>query len=497
MRVLLINTPMSFTDTIYEHAEPLGVLYLGSYLLEKGYDVKIEDYSVDRYDKNKLRQLINTFLPEIIGISFMSASYDSAKTLINDIRSIKSDAFIVVGGYHATAMPALTLKDMNVDVAVTGEGEITFCELVEVINSKGNLESVKGIYYRIGENIFHTLERELLRNLNELPIPKRELLPESKYPRFNIISSRGCPFHCIYCDKSISKDNIRFRSPENLIEEIKFNIKKFGNKPIFFADDHFFMNKTRLFKFFDLLEQESINLEWEAQSRVDSVSPEILLRAKKAGCFQIMYGIETGDPDELQFINKQSTLEQAENAIKLGKDAGITVRANFMLGFPISGYSNIIRTIKFAKRIMPDLVRFFIVKPFPNTRLWEYCVEQKLIPQNLNWNSFSMRKFGIEICKLSDKELEECVGVAYLYLLKKRVKEELTKNFITQTRIFLKELRKTKRVKYAVLISFPSTINLLSELWLLIQEKQSLDKIQYLRRINALEKSLDHRENLK
>ncbi len=493
MRVLLINTPMSLTDTVYEYAEPLGVLYIGSYLSERGHDVRIKDYSVDRYDKTKLRELINNFSPEIVGISFMSASYNSANVLINNIRGIKPDIPIVVGGYHATAMPELTLKDMNVDVVVRGEGEITFWELAEVIDSKDRLESVKGISYRGGESIVHTPDRELVENLNELPPPKRELLHESKYPRFNIISSRGCPFHCIYCDRSISKGKIRFRSPENLIDEIKSNIKKFGNRPILFVDDHFFINKRRLFKFFDLLEKGNISIKWVCQSRVDSVSPEVLHRAKKAGCIQIMYGVETGDPDELEYINKQTTLEQAENAINWTKKAGITARANFMLGFPISGRSNIENTIRFAKKIMPDLVRFFIVKPFPNTTLWDRCIEQEVIPdiENVDWRSFSMREFGIRICKLSDKELTEYVGTAYLHLLKDRVRDELTKNFIKHLILFFREFGKTKKVTYSLIISFPSSINLFSELWFLIKHMPFFGKFRYLKRIYVMEKNLN------
>lgn len=492
MRVLLINTPMSLIDTVYEYAEPLGVLYIGSYLLGGGHDVIIEDYSVDRYDNTKLRELINNFLPEIVGISFMSASYNSANVLINNIRGIKPDITIVVGGYHATAMPELTLKDMDIDVVVRGEGEITFWELVEAIESKDRLESVKGISYKRGENIFHTPDRELIESLDGLPTPKRELLHESKYPRFNIISSRGCPFHCIYCDRSIPKGKIRFRSPENLIEEIKSNIKKFGNKPILFVDDHFFINKKRLFKFFDLLENEDISIKWVCQSRSDAVDPEILRRAKQAGCIQIMYGIETGDSDELEYINKQTTLEQAENAINWTKEAGITARANFMLGFPISGRSNIENTIRFAKKIMPDLVRFFIVKPFPNTTLWDRCVEQKLIPdlENVDWGSFSMREFGIQICRLSDKELNDYVGMAYIHILKDRVKDELTKNFIKRSILFLKEFSKTRKFTYSVIISFPSSVNLFSELWFLIKNKSFFDKWGYLKRIYRMEKNL-------
>jgi radical SAM superfamily enzyme YgiQ (UPF0313 family) len=203
-----------------------------------------------------------------------------------------------------------------------------------------------------------------------------------------------------------------------------------------------------------------------------------------------MYGIETGDPDELEYINKDATLLQAEKAMQWTKEAGIVARANFMLGFPISDRPNIERTIRFAKKIMPDLVRFFIVKPFPNTTLWDHCVKLKLIPEIIKWESFSMREFGIEICKLSDRELSRYVGAAYMFLLNDEVKRELTWNLLRNTAMFLREFLKTRKVAYSIIISFPRSVNLFSELWFLVQEKPLVAKASYLRNIYQLSKRI-------
>lgn len=470
---------------------PLGVAYIASVLRNNGHNLKIIDYEVERFSENALMELVRDFSPSLIGVSCRTASYNSAKKIIKFIKERMPDIFVAIGGHHATAFSENSILDTGCDAVVRGEGENTMRELVSSLSYKSDLSAINGLSYKEGGVIKHNPEKNLIENLDELPFPAWDLLPLKKYIVNSIITSRGCPFSCVYCDKAISTREVRFRSAGSVYKEIVALNKLSPGRLFYFVDDFFFLNGGRVKEIFKLIGESDFKINWRCQSRVSPLDLELLPEAKKAGCEQIIFGIETGDPTELIFINKKSTLEDVEKAVFVTKKAGISVRANFMLGFPISTHETVRNTIRFAAKLPIDICRFFIVVPFPNTVLWDYVVKHDLIEaKDIDWASFDLYTTNYKVPALSRYDLQCYSGAAYIHVLKKSILREIFisgfMNFVTLLRLIIR----TKRIRGNLSKSFPSIFNLIIELYFLTKNKSFLYKIGFLSRIISIDINL-------
>ncbi len=489
MRVLLANMPVKFNKR--ENLEPpLGILYLGTMLEQNGHKVFLKDYEIEDFSKEELIRFIKKEDIKLVGVSFRTASYMSARTFVNGLAEIRNRIFIVAGGHHATAFPKRAILDLLCDVVVRGEGEYTIIELVNALQNDKTLSDIKGITYRNREEIIDNEDRPPIVNLDELPLPARNLLSYDSYTVSTIITSRGCPFKCIYCDKGVSTRQVKFRSPENIYSEIVEISKNYNEKKIYFVDDHFFLAKVRLNKVFDLIEKNNLRFNWICQARADEVDFEMLKRAKKLGCELIMYGVESGDPEELKYMNKETTVEQARTALLLTKKAGIRVRANFMLGFPISTHKTIRNTIRFAKSVPLEVVRFFSVTPLPNTELWDRVYGKDIDLGEIDWNKFDFYTPNYSTSELSREDILNYVGVAYIHTLTKKSLIELSFTFLPRFIRFLYLVFKKRRVRGNISMAFPSTVNLFLDLKLIVPPGSLYKKIQFLVNILRLKNKL-------
>jgi len=491
MNTLFINTPVAFN--VKQNLEPpLGIAYIAAVLRKNGHNVKIVDFEVEKYSQEILTRILNNFRPRLIGISCRTASYNSAKQLVGLIKKIDTNIFVVLGGHHVTAFPEGSILDTGCDAVVRGEGEMTMKEMVAALSKNSDLNSIKGLSYRDNSAIHHNHSRELIQNLDILPFPARDLLPITKYAVNSIITSRGCPFSCIYCDKSISTQNVRCRSSKNVYEEISSLHRAWSDKLIYFVDDFFFLNRRRISELFDLLKNNKHKIYWHCQSRVSSLDLALLPRAKECGCKLIIFGIETGDPKELEFIEKGHILKDVEKTVKATKDAGIEVRANFMLGFPISTHETIRNTIRFAAKLPLNVCRFFVVVPFPNTKLWDYVIKHNLIDyKNIDWATFDMYSTSYKVPGISQYELHCYAGAAYLHILKYSIiKETLLHGFGNITKLFMLII-KTKRIRGNISRTFPALANFIIELHFHTKRDKFLNKLGYLLKIVVLEKGLN------
>jgi len=312
-----------------------------------------------------------------------------------------------------------------------------------------------------------------------------------KYVVNSIITSRGCPFECIYCDKAISSRKIKFRSAENTFAEIEYVEKNYKKDFIYFIDDHFMLNKKRIYKIFEMIANSNLsNFQWVCQSRVDAIEIDLLNKAKQMGCKEIMFGIETGDEKELVFINKKTTLKQAHKAVALTHQAGINIRGNFMIGFPISTHESVMNTIRFADSLPIDIFRFFIVSPLPNTKLWEYLLKDNKENLNFSWHNVHFYSPVIKSGELSREDIRVYIGVAYLYILKSRVGKEIF-SLAALGNMFriLKSMLRRRRIRgNNVSLYFPFTETLLLEFWMLIKDQPVLDRFRYIRQVMLKEK---------
>lgn len=351
----------------------VGVGYLASVLLENGHEVEIVDMRVNR-SRIQLYRKISDFRPDYVGITSLSNQFDIAYDLVDEIKD-KFGVPIVFGGFHVSVMHEKVLQDTKSDYGVFGEGEYTLLELVNGIDPS----KIKGLIWRKDSEIITNPPREFNRDLDSLPFPAFEKFPLKKYldKKIPIATSRGCPYHCIYCGNKLSMGrNFRPRSPENVVSEMEYWYQK-GYRYIEFNDDCFNFDMQRAERICDLLIENNMDLKWDIRNgiRVDRVSRTLLQKMKAAGCFFVGLGIESANSDTLKRVKKGITLKQAERAVKLCREVGLDIDAFFIVGLPGDNYDSFKKTLSFAQSL--DLkrgseARFFNLIPFPGSQLYEW-----------------------------------------------------------------------------------------------------------------------------
>jgi len=436
-RILLINP--RFQKIIYsplpdriEQARgrypPLGIAYLAGMLLKHKYNIQIFDSDVEKRWISGLISKLESFKPNIVGITTNSFTFLQAKIVAQIVRKILPEAVILIGGPHVSIYPTEILSNNEFDIAVIGEGEYTIIELVDKLETNSDVDSVKGIAYRKNGKIYKTDSRPLIENLDELPFPARSLLPNKKYfyplgkrkPFTTVITSRGCPFNCIFCLRASGLHfgrKYRIRSPSNIIEELEELINQFNIKEIFFYDDVFTLNQSRIKKLCKEIINHKLDISWNCRTRVDTISLKLLRIMKKAGCEKIHYGIESGDARILMNLKKNITISQIRNAFSWTKLNEIETFAYIMLGAPGETSISIRRTMQLIKDINPTYIGFFITTLFPGTDLYSYALRHGLLSHDV-WKDFTLGKIKRQPLlyleeTFNEKELREILNRCY------------------------------------------------------------------------------------
>ena len=384
--------------------------------------------------------------PDVI---FMETTTPSILADYESLKALKevTGAIIIVGGPHATYFHKEVFEQCKaIDVVIKHEFDT---KIAGVIDNIKNLESVEGITYRDGETIIDNKKGSVKSNLDDIPFPDRETIPwqwyleawYSKQPFMNFMSSRGCPYHCAFClwPQSMYGHKQRFRSLDNVFEELNFMVKTYGVKEINIDDGTFTTNKKRVIEFCQRLRQENIKLVWTCNGRVDNIDDEMLAEMKASGCKMIRLGVESGSQDVLNKIRKGLTLEKIENGVKKVKKHGIQALGGFMFGFPYDSRKSIEATISFAKKISPDQVQFSICMPYPGTSLYEYIINNNLLLAR-EFKEFDMTCGPI--AKTIDMEREELKSI-----LSRAYKEFYFRpQFVIQTFKHLRDIDEIKRI---------------------------------------------------
>jgi len=380
-------------------SHPLGLLYVAAVLEKQGHRVKVYDIPpFTRLDVPKMMKLDN---PDAIGLTCTTPQVIRVLETARDIKRVVSHVPVIIGGVHPTVLPESLLSEEAVDHVVIGEGEITSVELFETLEREERPVNVKGIGYKkdYGKMVINT-RRDLIQDLDEIPFPARHLLPDWHFTNlkirgfwFNrgatIMSSRGCPFSCIFCSSHIMFGRkVRKRSPENVVQEIEHLVEKFKIDGLWFADDTFTLNKRWVFLFCDMLKRSGIDIRWGCQGRVDTVTKELLRAMKKVGCVQVDYGVESGSPKVLKAIKKGITPEQAKRAFKIAKEVGLRSMASFMVGNPEETLEDIDMTLRLAEEIDSDFTEFYYSTPYPGTELYEMAKKNEWIDLSLNYDKW-------------------------------------------------------------------------------------------------------------
>lgn len=407
MQLTLINPPItpqerygsSIGASGGRHA-PLGICYLAAFLEKNGIDVEIIDAEAEGLEYSNIISRIKKFKSDVVGITSTTVAFHRALELANKIKEYNSDIPIIIGGPHVTALPEYTISFDCFDVGVLREGEITTLELLKALDQGTDLKNIDGIVYKDSKKIAHfTKLREYIPDLDILPFPARHLLKDIKLylpqpmnyrntPVVSIITSRGCPNRCTFCDRNVFGQRYREHSAEYVVAEIEHLIATYKIKEIVFVDDTFTINKKRVEKIMELMEERGISLDWTCMARVNTVTKSLLKKMKKSGCWHISYGIESGNQETLDLIKKGITLEQVKNAIKWSAHEGIRTKGYFIIGNPKDSLEIINETIDFAKSLPLTDVVVTINTPIPNTESFETASQYGKLDTH-DWSKFS------------------------------------------------------------------------------------------------------------
>jgi len=465
MRILLIHPPAeniittnlpSFVEEERGFYPPLGLMYIAAYLEKHtNHEIKILDTQVEEISYRNLGSKVKKFNPDIVGIQAMTFTFVDSILTAKIVKKVNDNIKIVLGGPHATIYPEDTLSIPEVDYVVLDEGEITFTNLIQNIKNKKKLKKIKGLVFKDKGKIINTGQRGFIKDLNSLPFPARHLTPYKKYfsliakrsPITTMMTSRGCPFKCLFCYRPHLGKVFRYRSPKNVVDEMEKCVNM-GIHEIFIYDDTFTVNKQRVIDICNEIVRRRLDIGWDIRARVDTVDKKLLSKMKEAGCERIHYGVESASPRILKILRKGIALDQVRKVFKWTKELGINVLAYFMIGSPTETRKEIEKSIEFAKEIDADFVHFSVTTPFPSTDLYFMGIKQGIFTDF--WKEFSKNptkdfqpRFWEEV--LSREELVELLNLAYKsfylrpsYIFKKFLKIRSFKDFKRKTKAGLK-----------------------------------------------------------
>ena len=407
MKVMLIAAPGKETiksDLIHLiHEErgvnpPIGLLYVATSIKRNSnHNVRILDAAVDKLTLKEIGVQIKEFAPDIIGMTVSTFSLLECIEIARLAKDIDPHMKIIVGGIHVYIYPRETIELGCFDYGLLGEAENSVIQLLNKLETNENPSCIKGLVYKENGNTKFTGPPELLTDLDSIPFPDRTLLPYKRYnsiiakanPVTIMITSRGCPCKCVFCDRPHLGKIFRVRSADNVVDEFD-ECYRLGIREILVYDDTFTINKQRVIDICRKIIERNIKVHWGIRARVDTVDEEMLELLKKAGCVRVNYGVESGDPEVLRGLKKGITLEQAEKAFALTKKHGMDALAYFMIGCPGDTIETIETTLRFAKKLDPAYCHFTILMPFPSTKVYTDALERGFIKKDV-WKDFAKK----------------------------------------------------------------------------------------------------------
>lgn len=395
-------------DMVVTAWPPLGMLYIAEILLANGIEVSILDQAARKFSMKQTLDWVKKENPDIVGFSVLSSSAREAPLLAEYVKRENPNATIVFGNYHATFNAERMLKKYpSVDVIVRGEGEHTSLELTKCLAKNGNLEDIRGITLRKNGKIISTPDRPLIKDVDSLPFPNRDLVGAEYSSRIygvrvaskkftTIVSSRGCPFQCTFCGcRKFARGLWRPRTVENIVEELQM-LNSMGYEQFLFVDDNFTLNIKRVVEFCRRLRKEKLDVEWFCDSRVDNCKYDMLREMVKAGCRIVYFGIESANQRILNYYRKGITPEESEKAVKNARKAGMDVIVgSFIIGAPDETPQEIENTLKFVNKLDIDVPQLNILGCFTGTDMWTDLVNKGYINEEQYWET------GVYVAKVS------------------------------------------------------------------------------------------------
>jgi len=402
MNILLVDPPMNRSELYSEwdlsdvksSSPPIGLLSIAAYARARGHKVSFE---MDE--------------PEVVAITAMTIQIEKAAFIAEQIKLFHPNALTVIGGSHVTACPEETLRRYpQFDFGVVGEGEIVFDELLNALSKQGDFRTIQGLVFKDGPDICVNPRRAYIEDLDSLPYPAYDLLPDlmsyklspfgTKSRRsIGLVTSRGCPGQCTFCDRGVFGRRFRCHSAwyiYRLMRTLDDGRQGYGVKDFLFYDDLFVANRQRLKEFCELI--EPFNYTWSCCARADFIDKEMLPMMKRAGCHLIEYGIESGNDEVLRLMKKNTTKKRVYETIEATHEAGIQSKGNFIFGAPGETLRSLENSINFACALPLDYFQHTFFSPLPGSEVWDSASDYgDFIPDWGRCNTFSINfiPFGL------------------------------------------------------------------------------------------------------
>lgn len=381
--------------------QPLGAGYIAAYLETSGLSAAILDNSVELLGPAEFKTRVAACAPLAVGFTVCSSSHNTALRLAALVKETDPTIKVILGGVHPSAIPEKLLQDRNVDFIVRGEGEETSRELLLALRAGEVPEHVRGLAFLHDGKMLLTEARPPIEDIDALPFPAHHLMPMGKYglpasrrltlkPAAAVITSRGCPYSCRFCShNSVFSGRVRFRSPANVMAEIRRLTQDHGVGELLFWDDSFLLDRGRALELCRLLEESGLGLTWSCSSRVDHITPELAAAMYRAGCRMVLFGVESGSEKVLRSINKNTRLEQIRGAVAACRDAGLLSFCSFVLGTPEETEETANQTRRFVLDLDPDFAIFCIFTPLPGSYFFEqYRAAGRLDLDAIDWDRY-------------------------------------------------------------------------------------------------------------
>jgi radical SAM superfamily enzyme YgiQ (UPF0313 family) len=370
MKSVLVQPP---GNSLFQ-VPPLGLGYLAAVLKQRGFEVEVFDLNVE---SSALDEFLSVERPSVVGVSCGIGNARQAFEVVWKVKACFPGCFVVLGGPYPSIMgERLLVRHSDVDAAVIGEGEATIVEFFERFQKGQGLIDVDGLVFRARDKVRQNPLRAPVEPLDGLPFPARENLPMRLYDENAgvMFTSRGCPYQCVFCSRSVFGRKWRGHSPEYVLAEIEHMRKQYRISCVSFLDDNFAFDLERAEKILDGITAKKWKLSlyfWNG-IRVDSVTKGLLRKMRKAGCTAVNYGVESVNPDVLANIRKGISLDQVEKVVKLTREVGIKANVFLMVGNPGDTVKIVEKVKDFVERVKVDGVHVSLATPIPGTELWSW-----------------------------------------------------------------------------------------------------------------------------
>ena len=406
MRILLIHPPKThqvwagvpsvFNDKYAYLFPPLAVMGLSAYLKQHtAHQVEVLDCVVEQLAFEQIGPRVLAARPDVVGVAATAShAVYNVRLVIDMVRQVLPDAFIVIGGPHVSAFPELAARLDGVDAAIEGDGEQPLAALLDTLDSGGDLHQVPAILFKEPDGtIYRQGERRMIHDLDSLPFSDRDAFPPGRYftpgmkggRTTTMMSSRGCPNRCVFCNVPQA---YRARSPEHVVQEVELCVRRHGIQDIHFVDDIFNISPERVMAISELILRREIKVSWGYKASIRNTTPQMLRLAKRAGCYKVHYGVETFTNEGLKTLNKRATVDEIKRIFRMTQDEGLKAIAYMIVGCPHERTAEQIMAVApWMHDLAPDYVVYSLFTPYPDSSIFPEGVKRGLFAADC-WERF-------------------------------------------------------------------------------------------------------------